>query len=81
MKMPTSILQSVRRLPPKQTIPAKFNTISATINTIRDTPLNLVHLRILFSKSLLYEYQLHQFPSGPVYTGKHDKLFGFTKTV
>ena len=32
--MPTSILHSVRRLLPKQNIPAKFNAISATINSI-----------------------------------------------
>ena len=34
MNMPTSILQSVRRLLTKQKIPANFNAISATINTI-----------------------------------------------
>ena len=56
----------------RQQIPAKFSTISATINiTHRQIikPLK-VHLRTLFSKSLSYVYQLHQAPSGPVYTRK-----------
>ena len=35
MNMPTSILQSMRRLLSKQKIPAKFNKISTTINTMR----------------------------------------------
>ena len=34
MNIPTSFLQSVTRLLPKQKIPAKFITTSATINTI-----------------------------------------------
>ena len=48
---------------------------------ISGTTLNMVHICTLFSKSLLHVHQLHQFPSGPTYTRKHYKFFGFTKAV
>ena len=80
MNVPTSYFV-IRRLLLKQKMPAKFNTIGATtINTIHNgIPLNMVHLRTLFSKLLSYVYQLHQFPSGPVHAMKTLQVFRIYK--
>ena len=56
----------------KQNKPANFNTISATINNTTHHQQYIpqgVHT-YPFVKSLSYVYQLHQVPSGPVYTRK-----------
>ena len=56
----------------------KIQAVPPSIPYISDAPLNMVHLRTLVSKSLLCVCQLHQFSSGPVYTGKTLKFFGST---
>ena len=82
MNMPTSILQSIRRLLPKQKIPAKFNTISATINTIHNqiTPLKVPYVPFSPNRYRMYISSTSSLLvlSTPE---KHYKFFGCTKTV
>ena len=70
---------SARRLMPKQKIPAKFNTISATINTIYQQYTFQDAHTYLVLQIIIVCILAPLLPSGPVYTRQTLYFFGFTK--